>query len=87
MIQGGFGFTTEFDDSVFSSKKTVQALKKIAERLRQVAMDEQFIEHTLVEKGSQEHMKISREEVMWLSEKLLKWSEEYDKGYIKRGDR
>ena len=32
-------------------------------------------------------MKISRKEVMWLSEKLLKWSEEYDKGHTRREDR
>lgn len=86
MVQRGFRSAIAFDDFVFSSKKAGQALKKVAERLRQmtIEIDEQSVEHTLVEKGPWEHKEISREEVTWLNKELPEWSKEYDKDYTRR---
>ena len=86
MVQRGFRSAIAFDDLVFSSKKAAQALKKMAERLRQmtIEIDKQPVEHTLVEKEPWEQMEISREEVTWLNKELPEWSKEYDKDYTRR---
>ena len=49
-----------------------------------MTIDEQPVEHTLVEKEPWEHMEISREEVTWLNKELPEWSKEYDKDYTRR---
>ena len=73
-----------FEELRYTSESAVKALKKIAERLRQVIIDEQPVEHTLVEKEPWEHKEISREEVTWLNKELPEWSKEYDKDYTRR---
>lgn len=75
-----------FEGFSYASNSAAWALKKIAKRLRQMTIDEQSIEyeHTLVEKESQEHMEISKEEAAWLNKELPEWSKEYDKDYTRR---
>ena len=73
-----------FEELSYTSESAAQALKKMAERLRQMTIDEQSVEHTLVEKEPLEYMGISKEEVTWLNKELPEWSKEYDKGYTRR---
>ena len=70
-----------FEELNYTSDSAAQALKKIAERLRQMTIDEQSVEyeHTLVGAYG-----ISKEEATWLNKELPEWSKEYDKDYTRR---
>ena len=67
-----------FEESSYISGSAAQALKKIAERLRQM---NSLLNMSIFQ---QEHMEISKEEATWLNKELPEWSKEYDKDYTRR---
>lgn len=67
-----------FEEFNYTSESAAQALKKVAERLRQM---NSLLNMNILQ---QEHMEISKEEATWLNKKLPEWSKEYDKDYTRR---